>query len=140
MYEIAEELERLATDVIGESEELKQYNNGELITPVYPRIAYLWSDSAREDKKSGQIIYAETSKQSEKQSIVSGTDFIITFYRPNCEALDEEQMRILMLHELLHVGVTEEGDFFIRKHDISDFKCIIDKHGTDWADSKERRI
>lgn len=140
MYEIAEELEQLATEVIEDSQELIDYNGGELITPKYPRIAYLWSDSAREDKKSGKIIYAETSKQSEKQSIVSGTDFIITFYHPNCEALTPEQMKILMLHELLHVGVTEDGDFFIRKHDISDFKCIIDKHGTDWSDPVERRI
>lgn len=140
MYEVAEELERLAVETIMNSEILKEHNAS--LTTQFPRIAYLWSDSEKRNSKTGKVTYADTSKQSEKQSVVSGTDFIITFYRPNCEALSEEQMKILMEHELMHIGITADGDFFINPHDLEDFTPIVEKYGVDWAKTvyDEKRI
>lgn len=136
MYEVSEELEKLAEEVIEQSAELQEYDQG-MLTKEFPRIAYLWSDSEKKDAKSGKVIYADTSKVTDKNKVVMYKDFIITFYRPNCEELSESQMRILMLHELLHVGITEDGDFFVRKHDIDEFQCIADNYGLHWADNKE---
>ena len=42
-----------------------------------------------------------------------------------------------MFHELLHVGIEPgpEGSeiYSVRKHDLEDFKLIIDKYGTEWS-------
>jgi hypothetical protein len=42
-----------------------------------------------------------------------------------------------MFHELLHVEIEPgpEGSeiYSVRKHDLEDFKLIIDKYGTDWS-------
>ena len=68
-------------------------------------------------------------------------EFQITIYEPNVADLSEEQMRILLFHELLHIGV-EMGNGapkkFIRSHDVEDFKCIIAKYGTEWGVPGER--
>ena len=49
----------------------------------------------------------------------------------------EDQMRILLFHELLHIGIefTEDGQekYSIKPHDYEDFKIIIDRYGTDWS-------
>lgn len=62
-------------------------------------------------------------------------DFTITVFEPNVEGLTDEQIRILLFHELLHVGINRDGDkesYFVNPHDLEDFKLIVDKYGTDW--------
>lgn len=61
-------------------------------------------------------------------------DFVITIYEANCCGLSERQMRTLMRHELMHVGINEKGKPFIRPHDIEEFWDIIEKEGLHWAD------
>ena len=64
-------------------------------------------------------------------------DFTITVFEPNVEGMTDEQMRILIFHELLHVGITFNSDgtesYFIVPHDLEDFKLIVDRYGTDWS-------
>lgn len=63
-------------------------------------------------------------------------DFLITIYLPNVVDLDEDQMRILLLHELLHVGMDEkdgEPVYKINPHDIEEFREIINRYGIDWV-------
>ena len=50
--------------------------------------------------------------------------------------MDDEQMRILLFHELLHIGVKDDGGTFVRQHDVEDFAEIINRFGTDWNEVK----
>ncbi|OZV10781.1 hypothetical protein CIW83_18350 [Tissierella sp. P1] len=58
-------------------------------------------------------------------------DFIITFYENNTGFLNDNQLKILMYHELKHIGIGERG-LKINPHDIEDFSDILDKYGLDW--------
>lgn len=62
-------------------------------------------------------------------------DFAITIYEPNCCGLSEQQMRTVMRHEMLHVGINEKGKPFVRPHDIEDFWEIIESEGLHWAET-----
>ncbi|MBP5792563.1 MAG: hypothetical protein J6W46_02820, partial [Spirochaetaceae bacterium] len=66
----------------------------------------------------------------------------ITLFKKNLVGLSADQIRIVMFHELLHVGIEQgpEGDeiYSVRKHDLEDFKLIIDKYGTDWSKAERK--
>lgn len=103
------------------------------------RIAYLESDSS---KKAGgdKVVHGECEKVAPKNQWAIHADFTITLYVNNNIGMSEEQIKILLFHELLHVGVEvkEDGDeaYSIVPHDLEDFKYIIDRFGTDWAGPK----
>lgn len=83
--------------------------------------------------KDGRIIYADTEKTKHKYLAYLPFDFVITFYEPNVAMFNDEQIRILMWHELKHIGVGVKG-FKVMPHEIEDFFSIIDKHGAHWND------
>ena len=67
-------------------------------------------------------------------------DFTVTVFEPNVQALDEAQLRTLLLHELMHAGVDvlEDGTerYRIVPHDVEDFREVLERFGLDWARSK----
>lgn len=96
-------------------------------------IVYLASDS--EKKKSGRVIYGECEKVPNKWKWAAPYDFAITIYQPNVERFTEAQLRILLLHELLHVGVEVDGNeekYFVSPHDYEEFTVILRRYGGDW--------
>ena len=98
-------------------------------------IIYLSSEHKK--TSSGKVVKAECEKISDKYKWGIPCDFTITVFEPNCEGMTEEQMRILLFHELLHIKVEFRDDgtesFGINPHDLEDFKLIIDRFGTDWS-------
>ncbi len=85
-----------------------------------------------QEKKSGKrILYADCRKVQEVYRAYLPFDFIITFYECNTGMLNENQLKILMLHELKHIGMSERG-LTIVPHDIEDFSGILRKYGLDW--------
>lgn len=98
-------------------------------------IIYLSSEHKK--TSNGKIIHAECEKVSEKYKWGIPCDFTITVFEPNVEGMTDEQLRILILHELLHVGIVFNSDgtesYNIKPHDLEDFKLIIDRYGTDWS-------
>lgn len=98
------------------------------------KIAYLESDE--EKKKNYKKVHADCTKVDEKYKWTCPYDFFITVYQPNIEGFSEKQLEVLLLHELMHVGVDDEGQepsFYIVPHDIEDFRAIIDEYGLDWS-------
>jgi len=97
-------------------------------------IVYLSSD--KEKKSKGKAVCGECEKIPDKYKWAIPADFTITIYEPNVVAFTEEQMKILIFHELLHVGIEYRNDgseaYSIRPHDIEDFRTIIDRFGLDW--------
>lgn len=125
MYECAPDLEELANRVIKKSQHL------EAIKECPPQIEYLWCD--KEKKSAKKVVYADTTKVDDKTKTGYKKDFIITFYQPCCQGLDDHRMEILMEHELLHVGwEPEERKCYIRPHDIGDFEEILGQYGLHW--------
>lgn len=102
-------------------------------------IVYLSSE--HEKKGTGKTIHAECEKVSEKYKWGIPCDFTITVFEPNCENFTEEQLRTLLFHELLHVGIEFKDDgtesYSTKPHDLEDFKLIIDRFGTDWSVTDE---
>lgn len=96
---------------------------------------------ASEHKKAenGKTVFAQCEKISEKYKWGIPADFTITVFEPNVEGFTEDQIRILLFHELLHVRIEfKDGEekYSINPHDLEDFKYIIDRFGTNWAEVK----
>ena len=97
-------------------------------------IIYLSSD--KEKKSKGRTVFGECEKIPDKYKWSIPADFTITIYEPNIINFTDNQIRILLLHELLHVGIdwdkNGEEKYTVRPHDIEDFRTIIDRYGLDW--------
>ena len=126
---INEQYAELAAQIIEEEESLVDIANS------HATIVYLSSD--RECKSKDKITHAVCEKVADKNKWAIPCDFTITVYEPNVVGFTDEQIRILLFHELLHVGIefTEDGQekYSIKPHDYEDFKIITDRYGTDWS-------
>ena len=129
-----ENYKTIAEELIDAEPELKYIKNSRV------KIAYLESDQAKKVDKD-KLVLGECEKVAAKNKWAIAYDFTITLFKPNLVGLTEEQIKIVLFHELLHVGIElgADGDeeYSVRKHDLEDFKLIIDRFGTDWA-SKNR--
>lgn len=94
------------------------------------RIGYQYSNQKK--LCQGKTKYADTMVVREKLKEFLPIDFIITFYEPNCAALDDEHLSRVMYHELLHVGFDGLGRFWVAPHDVEDFRECIERWGLDW--------
>ena len=127
LYEQYEPYAELGEKVI-ESERSLQW-----IAEADVRIGFL--RSFKEKTKSGKIVLGECIKVPELYEPFCPFDFLIVFYEENIVGLTGQQLRILMHHELLHIGVNEkDGELVYRivPHDIEEFKEIVDRYGLYW--------
>ena len=126
---INEEYARVGEALIKEEEALVDIANSQAT------IIYL--SSTHEKKGKDKVIYAQCEKVAEKYKWGIPCDFTITVFEPNVEGMTPEQIKILLFHELLHVGIEFCGDgtesYYIKPHDLEDFKLIIDRYGTEWS-------
>lgn len=98
------------------------------------RIAYLCSDAKRKSK--GRLVLGKCERVPARYQWAVPYDFTITVFEPNVAGLSESQLRILLTHELLHVGVefAEDGvRYSIVGHDVEDFSSILELYGAGWA-------
>lgn len=123
-----EEYAEIAQALI-DSEEALQY-----IKESQVSIAYLSSDLKKKD--NGRIVHAQCELVSDKYKWGIPADFMITVFDPNVLGFTDEQMKILLFHELLHVHIDyKDGEekYSTNPHDLEDFKYIIDRFGTNWS-------
>lgn len=102
------------------------------------RIAYL--SSQEEKRKNGREILGECVLVKDQYRWCVPYDFMIFIYEPNCLWLDEKQKRILIMHELMHVGIDQDSDeirFRIVPHDVEEFWTIINRYGLTWDIEQE---
>lgn len=104
-------------------------------------IVYLSSD--KEKKHKGKLVCGQCERIDPKYKWAIPADFTITIFEPNVIAFTEEQMRILIFHELLHIKIDLNNDgtekYSTNPHDIEEFRTIIDRYGLDW-DAPEWRM
>lgn len=125
---ISEQYAEVAKHLIREEKCLEYIAQSEV------KILYLSSD--KEKCSKGKVIFGECEKVPDKYKWAIPYDFTITVFEPNVEEFTEEQIKTLLLHELLHVGVDFSMDgsesYHLNPHDIEDFRLIIDRFGMDW--------
>lgn len=127
-YEDSIEYKDMADMIIWEEEKLRW------IKTMGVRISYV--SCTKEKTNNGKLVLGECIKVEELQQVYCPYDFIIVIYEPNIIGMDLNQIRILLHHELLHIGYedTKTGvKYKVVPHDIEEFREIIDKYGLDWV-------
>lgn len=95
--------------------------------------------SCNKEKRRGKthLVYGECRRVVSWESVFCPFDFLIIIYDVNCEGFTDEQIKILLWHELEHIGIDDRGEHFVKPHDVEDFRDIVDKYGLDWASKEE---
>lgn len=123
-YEVSDDLQALGEKIISAMPELQ------IIRDFNIKVGYVLSYEAKRNK--GTEVRADCRKVNGTYTAYLPFDFLITFYEPNTYHLTENQKKILMLHELRHIGLGEKG-LRIENHDIEDFKDILQRFGIEWS-------
>ena len=124
-YDISTEYEQMALEIMQEREELQWLRN--------VKIGFLASTKEKKSKK--RAVLGECIKVQDVYRAFMPYDFIIVMYERNMAGMSDYQKRIVMHHELLHIGMDEsdgEPKYEVIPHDIEDFKAIIDEYGLNW--------
>ncbi|NTZ20921.1 hypothetical protein EXW96_26400 [Paenibacillus sp. JMULE4] len=122
--EAADDLKELAERIIARMPELSYISVFDI------KIGYVRSWERKIDK--GRTVHADCRKVNKVYGAFLPFDFIITFYEPNIGHMTDNQRKILMLHELKHIGVGEKG-YRIEPHDVEDFESILSRYGLNWS-------
>lgn len=126
---LSDQYEKIADQVIDENDDLRWIREMDI------RIGYMTSD--REKKKSGCNVLGECILVKDLYKVFIPYDFLIVIYEPNAAYLSERQKKILLRHELMHVGISEKEpipEYRINPHSVEDFRTILNEYGLDWAD------
>ena len=88
-------------------------------------VRILFLSSTHKKVSGGGRVLGQCEKIPEKYKWAVPCDFTITIFEPNVRdyQLTEDQIRALIHHELLHVGIDREE------------KLIIRQYGVDWSHS-----
>ncbi len=125
-FEQSEEWGEIASEVMKSVPELSYLED--------VSIGYLTANYSK--KSGGMVAYAECIKVKDLYAPYCPHDILIVAYK-DAEGMTDKQKHILMEHELMHIDARDldtDGPIFkIRPHDLQDFKAIIDKYGTGWA-------
>lgn len=98
-------------------------------------VGIMYLSSEHEKKENGKTVLGQCEKIPDKYKWAIPCDFTITIFAPNVERLTDEQMEILIFHELLHVGIELDGNeekYRVIPHDVEEFRTIITQYGLDW--------
>lgn len=101
-------------------------------------ICYLFR--SKHGKRAGKIVAGSCKKENGRAKLLHGFDFIVTIAADIFQEMTSEQREALLLHELLHIGCSEnkegEMEFRIQPHDFSGFKKVIELYGL-WSEDLE---
>jgi hypothetical protein len=100
------------------------------------RIAYVLS---WQDKGGEMITFGDCRKVPPVYQAFLPYVFVITFYECNTARLDENRLKILMLHELMHIGFGINKPWKIVRHDVEDFKVLLACFGLEWNSMLDNR-
>lgn len=107
-------------------------------------VQIIFLSSKHKKLSGGTRVFGQCEKIADKYKWGIPCDFTITIFEPNVAEFQftEDQIRALIHHELLHVGVEREETlvganekYYIVPHDLEDFKLILQQYGVDWNHS-----
>lgn len=123
----SEKLAQIGAEVISAHEDEFE----KLIDGTYS-VVFLESNKAKCNKS--RTVHADCAKVPSDLKWCCPFDFKITFYNPNIVHMNDDQLHILMWHELKHCGIDKDQPY-IKDHDYfyADFEEIVNKYGMDWS-------
>ncbi|MDU4960183.1 MAG: putative metallopeptidase [Sporomusaceae bacterium] len=121
--EVSPELQKLGEAVIAGMPELAYISTYDI------RVGFVLSYESK--KSSSKIVAADCRKVTGPYQAYLPFDFIVTFYEPNMAYMTDNQKKVLMLHELKHIGIGPKG-LRLEPHDIEEFETIITRYGLRW--------
>lgn len=125
---VSEEYAEIGADLIATDDALSELRESDAT------VLYLGSDHAK--KSNGRTVFGECERVAEKNKWAIPADFLVIVYEPNCEGMDDDHLRRLIFHELLHIGIDLDKDgnevYRIRPHDLEDFRECVARWGVDW--------
>ena len=113
---------------------MAEHHDLQWIPKIGVKVGFLESD--RPKKKSGRLVLGECILVKDLYRCFIPYDFLIVIYMPNVIGMTKEQMKILLYHEMLHIGISDDGEdlkYVVNPHDVEEFRTIVDKYGIDWA-------
>lgn len=129
MYEFSPDYEELGRAVIDAVPELWMIKEADI------RVGFL--KCFREKVTGKRRIYGECEKLSELYRDLLGFDFFIVIYEPNVVHMSLNQKKVLMWHELLHIGIDDDSGkpkYVVNPHDLEEFDSIITRVGLRWSE------
>lgn len=127
-YERSEYYERMAQEVLRAVPGLRW------IEGTGVRIAYEVCD--KEQRSKGRRIAGECVPVPARWKLYCPYDFRIIIYEPNASYMSEDQKKILLWHEHLHISCEQDKDgnfkYTTTPHDIEEFRDIVWFAGMDW--------
>jgi len=125
MFELSEKYRSIADDIINNVPDLHFIDNHGL------RVAFLSCDKAK--LNHGHAVRGECFKVPEMYKVIGSVDFIIVVYEPNCQGFTDLQFKILIEHELRHIGFKNDKPVIV-PHDFErgEFAAISEKYGENW--------
>ena len=127
-YKITNEYDHVLADLLQTEEELDYISECGVSVGIVA--------SSQKKKKGNMLVHADCRKVQDIYKLYCPYDFIITVYERNILYFTDEQIRILLFHELLHIQVSGSGDdlkLSVKDHDINDFALIYKRYGLDWS-------
>jgi len=116
MPTIDNNIRKIATEVINKRRDLQTYIDLDNIDFVVME---------RQKKNT----YAEIRKIGFPAELYTDKSFVIFIY-PVFFELNSKKQEITILHELLHIEPNDPSK--MKKHDVEDFKDIIEEYGINW--------
>lgn len=126
--EPSKEMRKLAGLILSNESILAKFPELNVIKEYDIRVGFVVS---QENPGGTKIKYADCRKLKWTYKAFLPFDFLITFYDRNTELLSDNQKKIVMLHELKHIGIGEKG-MKLEEHDKEDFANILEEYGIRW--------
>lgn len=122
---ISEEYTEIANEILksADFEEIRPFCN------------FVVLSSEEQKARNHKIVFGECKKVSKEYKWICPYDFMIIIYDQNIAGFTDEQISILIEHELRHMGydlTKNEPKPYIIPHDVEEFDAIIEKWGVHW--------
>lgn len=127
MYEFSPEYDELGHAVIDALPELWMIKEADI------RVGFL--KSFKEKKTGKKLVCGECIKLPDLYENLLHYDFFIVIYEPNVVHMTTNQKKVLLWHELLHIGIeddTGKPEYVVNPHDREEFDSIISRVGLYW--------
>lgn len=139
---ISEKYEKIGMEIIEKSENV----DFSLLNASIEKgkISLIFLESDKDKKSHGMAVCADCEKVADNKRWAIDADFVITVYAPNVTNFSEDQLKVLILHELMHIGLefTSKGELkkYIVPHSVQDFRYILQTYGIDWETKLQREF
>lgn len=108
---------------------------------VHANVCYMFRSKC--SKRGGKVVLGRTRKESDKNKLLHGYDYIIEIGADAWQELDGRQREALLMHEILHIDAVEDEEaaggvaFSTNQHDTEEFRRVIEVYGLWTPDLEE---